>query len=736
MIPNNIGRYEVMGEVGAPRKGGEGAGRVYRARDPHFGRDVAIKLLPLWDDPTLQKSFQGDVQRLMSFEHPAIIPLYDFGTYLGEHLHNEQAFLVMKFMSGGSLADRLAEGALSLDEAAHIFAFLAPAIDEAHAHGIVHYNLKPSNILFDQRNRPYIADFGLANVVEEASVLVPAPQTSQLGRHRSAFMGTPAYISPQRARGMGDMDGRSDIYALGVTLFEMLTGELPYQAQTALGMALGHVNDPIPRVHQIRPDLPPETQIIINHALAKEADRRYPTATALSEAVTALAMGKEIVPPHTSSLSSVPFDTSASSVHRKLRNQGATAAPKPSEKLFQRVFSGKDEAEKSSPAHTLEPPRVVQLPQTEPLSQSPPLAPSLPRESDSSASPLPSLAPLPPEEPKVKAPRRSSQKKLWAQIGVLGSVILFLGWFLISGSYQSLRAVAPTAQIEPTAIPIPTPVPALTSQKDGMTQLYVPAGEFLMGSQANDSDADQNEQPQRTVTLDAFWIDQTEVTNAMFGRFAQESGYQTDVQQVGSGLVYLPSSDRWEEIEGTSWQQPVGPKSTIDGLGNYPVMQVSWNDANAYCEWVGRRLPTEAEWEKAARGTDGHQYPWGNDPVAGNLLNYCDTTCLTTTGKDDTVDDGNQDFAPVGSYPDGASPYGTLDMSGNVWEWVADWFDQQYYQNAPNNNPPGPQSGTHRVLRGGSWANNRTQARAAARTAADPAYGIDNLGFRCAMSPK
>ena len=227
----------------------------------------------------------------------------------------------------------------------------------------------------------------------------------------------------------------------------------------------------------------------------------------------------------------------------------------------------------------------------------------------------------------------------------------------------------------------------------------VPAGEFLMGSTDADGMANADEKPQHKVYLEAFQIDRTEVTNAMYAKCAQ------------AGKCQAPSSSR----SNTRDSYYGNPK-----FDNYPVTNVSWTDAQAYCAWADARLPTEAEWEKAARGADGRIYPWGNDPADAQRCNFNSNV---------------KDATPVGAYPAGASPYGALDMAGNVWEWVADWYQEAYYASSPARNPAGPSSGDTRVLRGGSWDNGGGGVRAAYRFGVNPDFGLGSSGFRCARSP-
>lgn len=259
-----------------------------------------------------------------------------------------------------------------------------------------------------------------------------------------------------------------------------------------------------------------------------------------------------------------------------------------------------------------------------------------------------------------------------------------------------------------------------------IAHITIPAGEFIMGS---DADGRPETSPEHTVYLDAYAIFKTPVTLAQFAEFVYQTGYRTLAEQQGWSYLGV-DLDRGK---GAYWAAPTGLGSSLLGRSDYPAFHVNWYDAAAYCAWAGGWLPTEAQWEKAARGPDGRVYPWGNEDPTAEKANFCDVNCPAPWANTDE-DDGYTTLAPVGGFPAGASPYGVLDMAGNINEWVADWLAEDYFSVSPYANPTGPEAGEIKVEKGGSWYTGWTNLRSFARSNYEtPDHSHDMEGFRCVV---
>jgi formylglycine-generating enzyme len=241
---------------------------------------------------------------------------------------------------------------------------------------------------------------------------------------------------------------------------------------------------------------------------------------------------------------------------------------------------------------------------------------------------------------------------------------------------------------------------------DASPMIVIPAGPFPMGVPPGDRDGGRDEYPRHEVYLDAYAIDTYEVTNGRYWDFVKATGHRIPQNPRN------PTRNLWE-----------GDRIT-ESLADRPVVNVDWSDADAYCKWAGKRLPTEAEWEKAAKGNHDWRFPWGNVEPTAKHLNYSQQWI------------GEKTLMPVGSYEAGKSPYGLYDMAGNVWEWVNDWYDAHYYEKSPNKNPKGPEKGTKRVLRGSGWQNETPTVRIFTRVESDPTMRNESTGFRCARDAK
>ncbi len=248
-----------------------------------------------------------------------------------------------------------------------------------------------------------------------------------------------------------------------------------------------------------------------------------------------------------------------------------------------------------------------------------------------------------------------------------------------------------------------TALPQEMTGKDGAPLVLIPAGSYPMGVPVGDRDGGRDEYPRHVVEVTDFYMDKYEVTNGRYLEFVKATKHRVPQNPKN------PTRNLWEGV------------GIPDSLADRPVINVDWADADAYCKWAGRRLPREAEWEKAAKGNNDWRFPWGNVEPTNKHLNFNQKWI------------GEKTLMPVGSYESGKSPYGVYDMAGNVWEWMNDWYDGKYYEKSPVKNPPGPESGTKRVIRGAGWQNETPTVRIFTRVDSDPTVRNESTGFRCAM---
>jgi serine/threonine protein kinase len=846
----SVGKYQLESLLGRG-----GMAEVYKSRHPALGRPLAIKILhPFYtDESDFVERFRREGQAVASLRHPHIVQVYDFDV-----TEDGLYYMVMEYIEGASLDKYLREkaGPLPIEEAAALFVQTAAAVQFAHDQGVIHRDIKPANILVDPSGQVYLSDFGIAQMVGASRLTVSGVAT-----------GTPAYMAPEQAQGQ-TLTAATDIYALGVLLYEMATGKQPYEADGGMPVILKIVTEePLPPSHHAPVD--PLVEQIILTALRKEPTERYGSAAKMAASL------QTVVATNPASLAgglplasrALPDNDNDTRVMFPTLSPSPTRAPSPTAVI-------------SSPADANIPPTTT---------------------------------------------TRSTPRWIWPTAGA--ALLLVIMLFLIVRAFAppSLPAVveSPTAEASPIAQPSatvahahdeptptasppptsaatpgpdaePTPIPTI----EGMA--FIPAADFTQGN--NNGNAD--ERPERTVSLDPYYIDLTETTNADYAKFIIETGrsapanwsqpdpsiwelvatepyavgdpserfdYEGRTVRPGAGVLTVsvnadtnqgilsatfagtiePESGReltglfrieqtmfvggnnplreggigehvlmhglsgnetplypellsylatWgfanvylddellyqgigihvmfsdgvrddeghfirrsdgrccfsDRAPGDGWLDPdeleisiwlfasgdyegeseiwidlyynqvevieapefVGPPAFPEGEERFPVTHVSWADAAAYCQWRGGRLPTEAEWEYAARGPEGFIYPWGNDALRlGN------------------VNDRFNGPTPVGNFAEAASPFGLHDMAGNVWEWTADWYDPAAYAAGPTANPIGPGQGTQRVVRGGGFRIvdflGLDESRATHRRALDPETAVDSLGFRC-----
>jgi len=568
----------------------------------------------------------------------------------------------MEYLPGGVLKSKLGT-AMPWQEAIRLLLPIAHALAYAHEHSIVHRDVKPSNILLTEKGQPMLSDFGIAKILE--SEQTAGLTTTGMG------VGTPEYMAPEQWTGQAGP--LADLYSLGVVLYELVTGRKPYTADTPAAIMLKQANDPLPRPRQFVPDLPEEVEKVLFKALAKSPDDRYPGMGEFTAALEGLAGG-------------------------------------------QTGLAGKIQAE------------------TKKVAQATLLAEGAGKPGT--------------QGKRMISVTRKTRPKLggfggWVAVFFVLVVVCLLfvalGFGLLKLAQRGIGPLvglvdylATSTQI-PTFTEIPsttesastetipssaTPNPAAGStrirQTDGLTMVYIPEGFFRMGQTAEQAVAEcrnffndcqlswfSDEQPPHDVTLEAYWIDRAEVTNAAYAKCVDGGACQ-------------PPGDISSQTRSSYYGNPQ--------YADYPIINIDWSQASSYCAWAGGRLPSEAEWEKAARSMDWRTYPWGNDLPSCSLANY---------GEPQNC---SGDTAPSDGYASGASPYGALNMAGNVSEWVNDWYSDTIYAQPQMGKPTGPGAGTERVMRGGAWNLNPNFLRTTNRDHQSPDTRGNSIGFRCASS--
>ena len=628
LIGQNLGRYKILELLGEG-----GMATVYKAYDIRLEREVAIKVIrreafPPDDMDMLLKRFEREAKSLGRLSHPNIVGVIDYGE------HEGSPYLVMVYLPGGTLKERLGKP-MPWRDAVQMIIPIAQALEYVHDRNIINRDVKPSNILMTEKGQPMLTDFGLVKLFgdkEKDSTLTSS----------GTGLGTPDYMAPEQW--MGEASAQSDLYSLGVVLYEMITGYRPYTADTPAGVLLKQATESLPLPRHYVPDLPRNVESVLLKVLAKEPIHRYPDMRTFISELQNLLAGREV------SASTTKTEQLREHMTGKVEKSRSTASPSDPQ-----------------PAH-----------------------------------------------------QKKTFPTLFAVIGVLGAfalLIAFGAYWLINGNLAMFVAATPTQQvlpsftatdipptgtIESTSVPTETPLPTETSipaeikDSRNVPMRLIPAGEFTMGS---DDTGDIGSRPAQVISLEAFYIDKFEVTNEMYDAcvYAVEC---RKPRQLGSAT------------QNTYFANPVFAK--------YPVIYVDWKMAKAYCEWRGARLPTEAEWEKAARGTDARIYPWGADEPNCGLANKAGCVGDTT---------------PVDQYDKGQSVYGVFGMSGNVWEWTSSLF-KAYPYNATDGRED-PKALGERIARGGSWhvfGGNSGNVRADTRFQLDPGYYGAYVGFRCVVS--
>jgi formylglycine-generating enzyme required for sulfatase activity len=742
-------RYEIIDEVG---RGGFAV--VYKARDTRTERDVALKVITgtSTEEASFVERFRQEARTAAGLRHPNTVPVYDFGEADGT------LYLAMALIGEGrTLRDLLAEQApLGLEHVLRILMPLAGALDYLHQHDppLTHRDVKPSNVLLGgDAASPWVVltDFGLVRSLQASTVLTMS----------GSILGTPAYMAPEQAdaKQWGEVTPLADVYALGVVAYEMLTGRAPFEGGTATVLH-AHAYEPPPPPIELLPDLGEDLSDALLRALRKPPAERYPSAGAFVDALQAVAetwteaalreatleqleaQARELLEAGewlealdrctqmvrldpdrpaalemlTAAKQGLDRERAAAVGRRRLEERYAQGLKLLEEEKWKRAIAAFEEVAEGNPDFR-DVQEKVALAQDE-LQRAQWYDEAI---AHAEAERWPEASRTWLRVLRARVDYRggdAAERLLGAAEGLLrrngeltgslersrGALALYedLAAAVERGDWQEaievgeelsqsvpdlqgvqawvdrareqLRGVGRRSEQEPKGN-------TMVWEGDGKEMVRIPAGEFLYGD-----DKEKRELPE-------FWIDKTPVTNAEYARFV------SDMEVTNAEYVHVAGIDL-DCKPPEHWKGNTPPGEIAD----HPVTFVSWHDALAYAAWAGKRLPTEEEWEKAARGTDGRTYPWGDEEPTLKRCNFWDDIAGSTS--------------PVGKYsPQGDSPYGCVDMAGNVWEWTASGYERP---------------GIKVVTRGGGWGSDPTGVRAASRDGEFAQAGCIDGGFRCA----
>lgn len=685
--------YQIVSELG------RGAmGIVYKGHDPNIDRFVAIKTISLHtrDDfsEQLEARFKIEAQAAGRLTHPNIISIYEFGEDAGS------AFIAMEYVEGYSLSELIKSGKqLGISDILHIMQKVLAALQYAHDKGVVHRDIKPSNIMYTHDGEVKIADFGIARL--ESST------RTQVG----AVLGTPGYMSPEQIQGQR-VDNRSDLFSSGILLYELLTGERAFASSNIPSTTYKLVHTELPPPSKLCPTVPQAFDLVVAAALAKQPDNRFQSAREFLTALNSIQTDR--TSPAVDQFNPTQAD-GKTTIHRPENPTSSAASP------------------------------TVQAPAT---------WPGIDNNVDSAdeviAKPIPSRTeprPLPASHSAAKGAKaaKGSVSGYWKIAGA-GLVLLGLAVsipFMLKlrdnvGSDKLAEAQLESVTIEPITAPEvsmrPEPYPPGTTFSDCdtcPTMMVIPPGSFLQGSSGSEPGREMSEGSKHKVSIAyPLAVGVFEVTRGQFSRFASEVGYTTD-----SCWVY---DNGWGKESARDWLSPGFAQND-----DHPVTCVSWEDAQAYVSWLsgktGRsyRLLSESEWEYVARSGSAAARSWGDNPAfacqSANVADYAAEKNYPGW-KIHGCDDRYTYTAPVGKFE--VNGFGISDTMGNVFEWVADCWNDNYKAAPADGSAWLDGECGKRVLRGGSWYSRPNFVRSAYRNRFPPDHRSSSFGFRVASKMK